>query len=62
MIRLIDSYGGSDKERKKIKRIEFASNYLDNIEYFERYENITDLNINYNDFTTFGVVKNFKKL
>ena len=45
MEELIKNDGGTENDRKRIRKIEYASNYIDDISYFSVYENITDLNI-----------------
>jgi hypothetical protein len=45
MRKLLQNDGGSEKDRKMIKKIEFASNYISNISYFSCFDNLTDINI-----------------
>jgi len=37
--------GGFEKSKHKVKRLEFASNYLNDISYFSIYENLTAINL-----------------
>jgi len=62
MEELISSDGARDIDRKRIKKIEYASNYIDSIAYFSVFENLTSINIDYNHIESFKEVTKWKHL
>lgn len=42
---LMRNDGGNEQNRLKVKKIEYASNYIDSVSYFECFTNLTDINL-----------------
>ena len=45
MVELMKVDGGYERNKKKVKRLEFASNYVNSIAYFSCFENLTSINL-----------------